>query len=274
MVWHFRSIFYIIISMKLTLLTYNTLFNQAFSETIEIIKKNQPDIVCLQEVDTKEVNLNRLEINGYRLADFANCFIDFGQIWGVATYYNSKTIRFINSKSIPLIEGFYELLKTVLRIFKHKEIRRTILKTNFFLKSVNKKLTVYNIHLSAISLNQLRLRQLNMIDFADFEEKGSIIMTGDFNFPVQRKKLERMMDRYQLKEATKNLYYTAKYLGPRQFRFTFLYRLFAQLMRKFWTDEVKLDYIFYRGIKNLITKRLDMGLSDHFPIMAEFQQKD
>ncbi len=118
--------------MKLSLFTYNTLFNHAFPEAIEIIKKVQPDIVCLQEVDTKEVNLHRMEVNGYRLADYANCFIDFGQIWGVATYYNSQTIRFINSKSIPLIEGVFDIFKTMLRIFKHKEIRRTILKTNFY----------------------------------------------------------------------------------------------------------------------------------------------
>ena len=63
--------------MKFTLLTYNVLFNKAFSHLPDILKQYQPDIVCLQEVDTREENLNQLEKCGYRLADYANCFIDF-----------------------------------------------------------------------------------------------------------------------------------------------------------------------------------------------------
>lgn len=260
--------------MKISLLSYNLLLNHAFNRVIEIIKNFHPDIICLQEVDTKDSNLQALEILGYKLADYANCFIEMGKIWGVATYYNQEKIQFINSKPIPLISSIYETFKTALRLFRNKELRRTILKTEFFLKSNKKKLIVYNVHLSAISLNQLRLKQINMIDLNGFSQKGSIIVAGDFNFPVERKKLEKIMTKYHLSEATKNLYFTAKYLGPRQFRFSLLYRLFAKIMRRFWTDEVKLDYIFYRGLKHINTKKLNLTFSDHFPIIAEFELED
>jgi len=247
-------------------------FNKAFSQLPPILKQYQPDVVCLQEIDTKEENLKKLEDLGYRLADYANCFIEFGKIWGIATYYNQKKFEFVNSKPIPLINGLYEKIKLVSRLFRNRGLRRTILKTNLKMKSTGKKITVYNLHLSAVSLNNLRLKQLKMIDFDDFEQKGSIIITGDFNFPIERKKLEKAMNRYQLKEATNKLFYTLRFpSNPASYSFGFIYRLFYKFIKRFWSDEAKLDYIFYRGLKNIKTKRLDYSFSDHFPIIARFE---
>lgn len=259
--------------MKFSLLTYNIFFNKAFPQLPAILDKYKPDMICLQEIDTKEENLKQLEKLGYRLADYANCFFEFGKIWGVATYYNQEKFEFVNSKPIPLINGVYEIIKIIMRLFRNKGLRRTILKTNLKVKSINKNIALYNIHLSAISLNNLRMKQLNMIDFDDFEQKGSIIITGDFNFPVQRKKLEKIMNQYQLKEATNKLFYTVKYPNSNQpwSWYGFLYRLYSKIVKKLWTDQVKLDYIFYRGLKNTSTKRLNDSYSDHFPIIAQFE---
>jgi len=248
------------------------LFNRAFSSLPPVLKKNQPDIVCLQEIDTREENLRKLESYGYKLADYANCFFEAGKIWGVATYYNPEKFSFLNSKPIPLINGVYETIKLITRLFRNKGLRRTILKTNLKIQTINKNITIYNLHLSAVSLNNLRLKQLNMIDFDDFEKKGSIIITGDFNFPVERKKLEKIMNKYHLKEATNDLFYTLKYpSNPTSYNFSFLYRLFSKLIRRFWSEEAKLDYIFYRGLKKLSTKRLDIDYSDHFPVLSHFE---
>ena len=255
--------------MKFRLLTYNTLFNRAFPHLPAILEKYQPDILCLQEVDTSEKNLQALEKSGYKLADYANCFLEFGKIWGVSTYYNPEKFELVDSKPIKLINGFYEMIKMITSLFRSKGLRRTILKTKLKIKSNSQYLTVYNLHLSAIGLNNLRLKQLKMIDFDEFDQKGSIIITGDFNFPIQRKKLEKIMSRYQLKEATNNLFYTLKYSTNNNLGF--LYRFFSKFIRKFWTEEAKLDYIFYRGLQHLLTKRLDYDFSDHFPILADFK---
>jgi len=261
--------------MKFTLLTYNVLFNKAFPRLPSILEQYQPDIVCLQEVDTSEENLNKLEKYGYRLADYANCFIEFGKIWGVATYFKPDKFNFLNSKPILLSNGFYELLRMIIRMFKNKGLRRTILKTNLDIKLTKKTVTVYNLHLSAISLNSLRIKQLKKIDLDELDKDGSVILTGDFNFPIERKKLEDIMNKYRLKEATHNLFYTMRFPVTAFNQFGFIYRLlyflFSKVVRKIWVNEVKLDYIFYRGLKNISTQRLDYNDSDHFPILSKFE---
>lgn len=258
--------------MKFSILSYNILLNKAFSRLPPLLKKYQPDILCLQEINTQEENLKQLEKLGYKLADYANCFIEYGGILGVATYYNKKVFEFLDSKPIPLMRSFFEILEQFGQLFRFKGIKRTILKTNLHHKLAKKNITVYNIHLSPFGLNQLRIKQLNLIDFNDFDQKGSVIITGDFNFPIERKKLEQIMNKYHLEEATNKLYYTLKYpSNPHFYNYKFIHRLFTKLIRKVLSDKVKLDYIFYRGLKNIVTKRIEVYFSDHFPILSEFQ---
>lgn len=258
--------------MNFSLLTYNILFNIAFKALPKILEEYQPDIVCLQEIETNEENLKRLEFKNYALADYANCFIKFGKIYGVATYYNRKKLRLLNSRPIPLSRSFYENFTYLLQIFNKKEIKRTILKTNLYLNSVKKRLTIYNIHLSAISFNTLRIKQLNSINFGELNYDHPMIISGDFNFPIERKKLEKIMNQYKLKEATNNLFYTLKYpKNAREYKYFFFQRLLAKALGKIWTDKLKLDYIFYRGLKNLDTQRIDVNFSDHYPILSKFQ---
>ena len=258
--------------MKFTLLTYNVLFYRAFIYLNNILKKYQPDIVCLQEVETTEDNLNSFKDQSYALADYANCFISFGKIYGVATFYNKKRFSLIKSKTIPLGRSLYENFSLLLQMFKKRGIRRTMLITDFYLKSNKKVITFYNIHLCAISLNNLRLKQLNMINFEELNNQNPLIITGDFNFPIERKKLENIMNKYKLKEATNKLFYTHRYpKNPKEYQYRLLQRLFGKITKKFWGDKFKLDYIYYRGLKNLTTQRLDVSLSDHYPILAEFE---
>jgi len=258
--------------MKFSLLTYNILFNKALPYLAPVLNEYHPDIICLQEIDTREENLKELEKCGYKLADFANCFIEYGQIWGVATYYNPDKLELMNSKPIKLINGFYEFIKLLSRLFRDRGLSRKILNTNFRFKTTKKDISIYNVHLSAISLNGLRIKQLNTLDFEEIEKKGSVIMTGDFNFPVERKKLEKIMTKHHLKEATNNIFYTLKYPPhSKNYQYGFLQGLFSRIARLFWTDEIKLDYIFYRGLKNTSTKRLDFSYSDHFPVITQFE---
>jgi len=259
-------------NMEFSLLTYNVLFNKAFSQVESILKKHHPDIVCLQEVETTEANLQQIEKEGYLLADYANCFIKSGKVYGVATFYHKKRIRLINSKPIPLSRSFYEGFTSLFQFFQRRRIRRTILKTDLYIKNVKRVVSFYNVHLSVMSLNNLRLKQLKTIDLASLENKKPLVITGDFNFPVERKKLERFMHRYHLREATDKLFYTLKYpKNPADYSYQLLQRLFGNIIKKIWTDKLKLDYVFYRQLKNMETSRIEVSFSDHFPIISKFE---
>ncbi len=259
--------------MKLTLLTYNTLFNQALANLKKIINKYHPDIICLQEVDTKDENILVIKNNGYQLAEYANCFFEFGKIWGIATFYNPEKFELIHSESIPLINGFYELIKQIINLLGINKIKRTVIKTTFKAKDNHKLISVYNLHLSALGLTNLRIKQLNKIYFDEISNKGSLIICGDFNFPIERRKLEKIMNKHKLKEATYNISYTIKFsrLLKKYHKYNFVLRFFIKILKKLTKDKAKLDYIFYRNLKHLKTERLNYSFSDHYPLLAEFE---
>lgn len=240
--------------MNFSLLTYNVLFNKASVELQEIFKISRPDIFCLQELETDDSNLKKLEEFGYKLADFSNSFIKFGRIFGVATYYDPARFEFIESKSIKLPFTIYEI---ILIIFKGGNKPRTVLRTDFIDKKSRKKFTVYNLHYSVWATNQGRNKQmretLNNIDPGD---SRPIIVAGDFNYPYGRKKFEEIFKVYGFKEATNNLFFTLE---------TKLFGLFS--------IKLKDDYVLYRKIKLIKTKRISYKKSDHYPIIAEFDLK-
>lgn len=134
--------------MRFNLLTYNVLFNRAYKQLHALVKKYRPDIICLQEVDTSETNLKALEDLGYSLADYANSFIQFGKIYGIATFYNPTSFEFGESKSIFLPKSIYELFLTILKVLRGGQKPRTLLGTTFIHKKTKKELVIYNTHLT------------------------------------------------------------------------------------------------------------------------------
>ena len=56
--------------MRFSLLTYNLKLNKAAENTLELLKKYKPDIICLQEMQTDDKNLKSIENAGYLLADY------------------------------------------------------------------------------------------------------------------------------------------------------------------------------------------------------------
>ena len=112
--------------MTFSLLTYNVLFNRAFSKLEKILSKYNPDILCFQEVDTGEENLIRLEKYGYKLADYSNSLIKFGIVYGIATYYNPKKIKLLDTDSFDLPKSLYEVITTAFKILKGGGKPRTI----------------------------------------------------------------------------------------------------------------------------------------------------
>ncbi len=238
--------------MLLSVLTCNTLFGKAIGELNEIAKKNKVDVVSLQEVETEEENLKQINGDDYLLADFSNSFIQFNQIFGLATYYRKDSLSFNESENFGLTRSLPETLMMFLRVGRSE---RTVLKTEFTVKSTGKKLTVYNIHCSSWSTNKVRDRQIQQLlsDLQTDFPNPTIIM-GDFNYPYGRRKFEKLISRYGLKEATNNIFYSYEF------------KLFGFIPIK-WKN----DYILYKNLILKETKRLKINSSDHYPIISTFE---
>ncbi len=236
--------------MTITVLSYNVLYSKALKDIGGILNSVKPDIVCLQELETNDDNLTALRPYGYSLADYSNSFIKFGRVFGQATFYNKKKLSFTSSSVFDIPRSYYEV---VLRILRGVNEPRTVLKTEF--KKEKTAFTVYNLHLTAHqATNKARTRQLEKtLGDLQFEAQDHVIITGDFNYSYGRKKFEQIIAKYNLKEATNNLYYTS------------IFRFLKIIPFKF-----KADYILYRGLKLKKTERVNLFFSDHFPIISIF----
>jgi endonuclease/exonuclease/phosphatase (EEP) superfamily protein YafD len=115
--------------------------------------------------------------------------------------------------------------------------------------------TIYNIHLTPIATNQLRIRQINNT-FGDLNlnNKNAIIIAGDFNYPYGRRRFEQEIHKYNLKEATNNL------------NFTMEKRILNRISVK-----LKLDYVLYKKLKCVSNEKLLIYRSDHFPVLSTFK---
>jgi len=255
--------------MQFSLFTYNTLLNDAQKGLRSIFKKYSPDLVCLQEIDTDEQNIEKIEKLGYSLADYSNGFIKFGTVYGVATFIKSQAGKCINSKSITLPRGLGEAIAFILRIFKTQKKDRTVLKTEFILGNEKNKVAVYNIHLSAHGTNGIRIKQLERtINDIKKTSDSPTILVGDFNYPFGRKKLEELMQLHGFSEATNSIVYTT---DGKLIHYPFIEKLLMKALQFFIGKETKLDYIFYKNCKAISIIRINVSYSDHFPLLAKFE---
>ncbi len=276
----FRDLIQYNIFMSLSLLTYNILFNNAADKIDEIIDKYHPDIVCLQEVLTNEGNLKKIEMYGYKLADYSNSFIKFsGKIFGVATFYNPDRLSFVQSISLKLGNNLLEVFFTLIQIIIGYNKPKTILRCDFVDKVSKKKLTICNTHLYVVAPNNLRVNHLNQaLKSLSLDNQSALIIAGDFNyFPYQRKRLENLMKKYHLQEATKNIRQTFKLVYKGIFdNFNLLQKVGLYILKTFKltdkiTNQFKNDYIFYRGLRLKRTERIETQCSDHYPIISTFE---
>jgi endonuclease/exonuclease/phosphatase family metal-dependent hydrolase len=237
--------------MALSLLSYNLLYNKAKDNIDKLLTAHRPDILCLQEISTLELNLKSIERFGYRLADYSNSFIKRGDILGVATFFKPSKFTFDNSLSFDLPRSFYEFVRFVINTNHGK---RTVLKTEFRYKKSSKRITVYNLHLPPFATNNIRDRQIRST-FEDLElsKKKPVIIAGDFNYPYGRRKFELMIKKHGLSEATNNVYFTME---------TNFLRVFPV--------RLKLDYILYKNIRLKTTNKIPLRHSDHYPILSTF----
>jgi endonuclease/exonuclease/phosphatase (EEP) superfamily protein YafD len=255
--------------MQFSILTYNTLLNDGQRGLQSFFKKYSPDIVCLQEIDTHAKNIEKVEKLGYALADYSNGFIKFGKVFGVATFYNPKSITCTATKSITLPRGIAEAISFILRVFKTQKKDRTVLKTVFSFEHHKQDIVVYNIHLSAHGTNGIRIKQLERtLEDIKKSSNSATILVGDFNYPFGRKKLEELMESHGFSEATNTIGYTT---DGKLIYYTFIEKYLMKILQFFIGKESKLDYCFYKNCKAVSTVRINAPYSDHFPILAKFE---
>lgn len=257
---------------RLSTLTYNVLFNKAVVYLEDIVKSYQPDILCLQEVETDDQNLKRLQHNSYRLADYSNSFFKYGKIYGVATLYNEEKLQLVQSDALNLPKSVYEILLTILRILTVGNKPRTILRTDFRFRANNKIITTYNVHLSSLATNNARAKQLEkVLKDGMSSDKIATVITGDFNYvPYQRKALELLTTMYGFEEATKNILFTYFCPDGKKAQYNLMQRFLARIVKKFYNNRLKMDYTFYKGLKLKKTERVEVDFSDHYPIISYF----
>lgn len=260
--------------MTFSLLTYNVLLNKAYLKLGPIIKKHKPDIICLQEVKTNEENLTKLFSfsSDYKLADYSNSFIKYDGIYGVATFFNTSKLVYRDSEIITLPRSVYELIS---KIFKRANNPRTVLQTAFFPKNSAKTIVVYNAHLTAYGTNQVKIKQIEeTLSDLKMDSNNPVILAGDFNYyPWARKKLEKLMSMYKFNEATSKIPYTFRYSLKGKFgELNFIKNILAKLhFRLFSTNRMKLDYVFYKNLDLLESKKIEARTSDHYPIISSFK---
>ncbi len=237
--------------MKLSVLTYNLHFHEAFSDIKQLLSKYNPDIACFQETETDEKGFANLEEVGYTLADYSNSFIRGAKVFCIATFYKADKLTMKESECITLPRSFYEVLLFLLR---GNHSPRTVLKSDFQINS-GKIITLYNLHLTPLATNGLRAKQImHTLEDLKLHNKQDVIIAGDFNYPYGRKKFEELIYTYNLKEATNTIHYT-----------------FQKNFFGLFSVKLKDDYILYKNLRVIESKKLQETMSDHFPVMTTFE---
>ncbi len=232
--------------MKCNVLSYNLNRGRALPKLPLLIEEFKPDILVLQEIDTLDDSVTSIEEFGYTLADFSHSFARRNSLFGVATYYKNGAFSMKKSHTIILPYGLKEIVDFVLiRTFQ----KRTVLKTDLETPE-GKTLIVYNVHLSAFTSNNLRMKQIRRTFETLDTSSDAMIVLGDFNYPYGRKKFEEEFAKYGFQEATHKIFDT--------FRSTM----------KIFPFKLKLDYVMYRNMEHVISQKIPARYSDHFPLLT------
>ncbi len=170
---------------------------------------------------------------------------------------------------------FDRILSLIFNFLANTKEKRTVLENTLYDSLTKKNITIYNNHFPVLTTNGAKIKALkDLFDYYQIKNKKITIIAGDFNYlPYGRRRLEKLIYQYGLKEATKTIFYTIIYSlkNKKVIRtYPFIGRIATKIFSWFFTDRLKIDYIFYKGLKLKKTRRINVDFSDHYPILSTF----
>ena len=238
----------IIGDMELLVLTFNLQNNRGFPKLLSLLDAYAPDVVALQEVVMSEDVLKALKKEGYDIAGYEKAFRRFSGTFSVATFYRIGSIKSVSQSTISLQRGIIEVIDR----FIWGVGKRVVLVTTF--KAGKETFNILNVHMYPYSATHVRSKQFEKALQQARNVQLPTVILGDFNYAYNRSSMETLMQKYDFQEATTHIFHT-----------------FFKNALKFLPIKFKLDYIFYRDITHVETKRVDTFMTDHTPLLAHFR---
>lgn len=224
------------------IISYNVEYGNNLNEIYNWIKslEKQPQIICFQEFPEDKIDeLRNNKIFQNQTLCFAKGLTSRGKFFGELTIIDNTRLKIVSNNFIDF--GVDSLESK----FKRKKIKRSAIIT--ILKNRENKFSITNVHLTPLSLNSRRKKQLKEV-VGNINLNNSIII-GDFNYSslLTRGGLVVLMKEHS--------YYLA---GEKIITNKYKHKIPQQL-----------DYVFYKNVEVKNVEVLELPYSDHFPVLAD-----
>lgn len=216
------------------LLSYNLLKHRAIAEVEGLTKKYGPDALCLQEANVESLpqSIGNLELaigtDNNRL--------------GLAIYIDRSKYAVEAVKSFSLKHSTYDRIASP----AHERLLGARIRNS----ETGQKLAIGSFHASPLTaLNSIRRDQIRtgLLKLDELGERAPLVMIGDFNYPLFRKRLDREVASagFQLHTSDDPTYHHFK------------------VIRGYF------DFAAAKNVNFEWMKTLKQGLSDHLPVLLQ-----
>ncbi len=217
---------------NINIISYNLYHNNASHELHALAEEYNVDIFCLQEtnIDSLLPTIGDLKLAGTT---------DKSRL-DLAIYYNPKKFRLKETKAFILERSAHDLLMS--------PDNQRLLAAKLISKHTNKPLIVASFHGAPLTdINRKRKRQIREAHtlLREFGNDEAIIMTGDYNYPFFKKKLEKIIGLQGYEMALSDKFTYARAIPGRY------------------------DFVTYSDAIINEVKTLPRGLSDHRAILIK-----
>lgn len=257
---------------------------QKIAENISIFHKMRVDVICLQET-RKIPNRNFIEtsISSALGNNWKNIlFLDENSPingLGLSIFWNSKRLRLKKKQLIFLPRlNYLNIVEKILCYFlvpKNIPPQRGAISLTF--SSGKKQFQIINVHLDWMGGMKHRLTQLQHAIYSSNNYKIPQIICGDFNTVGPAINNSQNSDAIssilgsEYKEVFPKIPYTHK-IGVQNDPIYPLVSMIDNTFKLFHLHFAqKLDYVWYKKLKILEAKMLEIPGSDHFPLIAKFK---
>lgn len=215
-------------------LSYNLLKHRAAVELEALVEANAPAVLCLQEINvaTAPKRLGSLE---FAVGTQRNRL-------GLAVYFDSERYSLEDSGSFKLKDAHYDRIAAP----AHERLLGVRLKS----KVSGKEFSVGSFHASPLTaLNAVRRTQIRegLERLHELGDGNPLMMLGDFNYPIFRKRLQRELAASGYDLLTSDL----------------------ETYRHYGVVRGYFDFAVAKGFGDVSLRTLTQGNSDHLPILAK-----